>query len=81
MGIPVAEISLIYTDKELRDGHTINNEKIVQDSTLFLVKRIAGMHILLTTLKGEMISLPVEPSDTIENVKAMIDEELVIPPC
>jgi len=46
---------------------------IQKESTLRLVLRLrCGMQIFVKTLTGKTITLEVEPSDTIENVKAKI---------
>ena len=38
------------------------------------------MQIFVETLTGKTITLEVQPSDTIENIKAMLQDEADIPP-
>jgi len=76
-GLPSDQIRLIYAQKELKDGHTLSDYKIPGDSTLRLVWL---PEIFVQMQAKKRVMLHVKPSDSIEKVKAKIQDQEGIPP-
>jgi ubiquitin C len=76
-GIPLEQQRLVFDNRLLDDGSTLEGHNIQKDSTLYLVLRI---HLGIKTLVGNIMTLEVDSSDTIAVVKTRIFDGTCIPP-
>ncbi len=79
-GTPAGEQILTLAGKELENGHTLSEYNLESESSIQLSLRLRQLMIIyVKTLSGTTISLEVDANDTVEAVKALLEEKEGIP--
>ena len=83
-GFPPNQQRLIFDSKQLEDSCTLSDYNVQYKSILYLVLRrcdhVIHVRIFVKTLSGKIITLEVNSADSIEKVKAKIQDKEGIPP-
>lgn len=84
LSIPVSEQDLTFGSRSLKDNCTLSDYDM-DVSTHYNVdlyqrirSQVEGMKIFVKTIAGEIISLEVSPSHTVENIKVKIKDKIGI---
>jgi len=79
-GIPLNKQRLLFLGRQLEDHHCLAHYQIKEDSTIQLLFSLkGGMNIYVKTLAGNVLTLNVEPSDTVTDVKVKIEAATQLP--
>ncbi|XP_077486777.1 polyubiquitin-B-like [Amblyomma americanum] len=80
-GISPVQQRLIFHEERLEDSRTLSDYNIQNQSVLYLIPfLLSSINIFVKTITGKTITLRVEPSATVEDVKAEIQDYEGIPP-
>ena len=80
LGIPPSQHNLRFAGEMLKDGRTLSDYNVQHRSFLNLLSQLfVYQQIFVMTETGKIMTLEVEPSDLIEDVKAYIHEMEGIP--
>ncbi|KAG2293656.1 polyubiquitin [Brassica napus] len=79
-GIPTHKQMLVFASQQLEDGRMLSDYKIWKESVLHVHFLRCRMQIFVITLSGQTITLEVDSSDIVEDVKTKIENEVGLPP-
>eukprot|EP00347_Sterkiella_histriomuscorum_P006632 403352030 len=80
-GMPPDHIRLVFGGKKLQDGKILSDYGLQKESTIHMVLRLrGGMQIFVKALTGRTITLEVEQDESIESIRAKLQDKEGIPP-